>query len=112
TLPAIVVLVALRDVGRPLALLILALALLLVGARLDRRTSTLMLLGLPLLTAVLSLSFGLWAAPEPDSTAALFTVSGYQFTVGKWLVGLSIALRLTAIIALGLVAGLTMTGSD
>ena len=55
-LPAIVVLVVTRGLAIPTATLLLALAVLLVGARLRARTVVLLVVGLPLFVAVLGAS--------------------------------------------------------
>ncbi|MFB2599675.1 energy-coupling factor transporter transmembrane protein EcfT [Herbiconiux sp. P17] len=112
-LPAMVVLIVSRDLGIPLALIALALALLLVGAQLSGRALLGLLVVLPLATAVLSLSLGLWAdASRFDSTPVLLQIGDYHFYAGSLLVGATAALRLAGILALSLIAGLTSTGPD
>jgi energy-coupling factor transport system permease protein len=112
-LPAMVVLIFSRDLGIPLALIALALALLLVGAHLSGRAILGLLVVLPLATAVLSVSLGLWTdASRVDTTPVLFQIGDYRFYAGSLLVGATTALRLAGILALSLIAGLTSTGPD
>jgi energy-coupling factor transport system permease protein len=112
-LPAMVVLIFSRDLGIPLALIALALALLLVGAHLSGRALLGLLVVLPLATAVLSVSLGLWTdASRVDTTPVLFQIGDYRFYAGSLLVGATTALRLAGILSLSLIAGLTSTGPD
>jgi len=112
-LPAIVLLVFVRDLAVPFAFIVLGLALLLVGASLSGRVLAMLLLGLPAVVLVLSLSFGLWVdGSRVDHSVVIFQLGAYTFTLGMWQVGLATALRLASIIVLSLIAGLTTTGPD
>ncbi|MCS5716978.1 energy-coupling factor transporter transmembrane protein EcfT [Herbiconiux sp. CPCC 205763] len=112
-LPAMVVLIFSRDLGIPLALVALALALLLVGAHLSGRALLGLFVVLPLATAVLAVSLGLWTdASRVDSTPVLFQIGDFRFYAGSLLVGATAALRLAGILSLSLIAGLTSTGPD
>lgn len=112
-LPAIVALIVSRDVAVPLAFILLALALLLVGAQLRARALLALLVGLPLAAAVLAVSFSLWTdIGRVDSTAVLVEFGDYRYHVGALAVGTATSLRLVAILTLSLVAGLTSTGPD
>ncbi|WP_382308084.1 energy-coupling factor transporter transmembrane component T family protein [Herbiconiux sp. UC225_62] len=112
-LPAMVVLVVSTDPGIPIALIVLALVLLLVGAHLSGRALVGLLVVVPLATAVLSVSLGLWTdASRVDTTPVLFQVGDYRFYAGSLLVGATTALRLAGILTLALIAGLTSTGPD
>ncbi|QEO09427.1 energy-coupling factor transporter transmembrane component T family protein [Protaetiibacter larvae] len=112
-LPAIVLLVFARDLATPLAFIGLGWLLLLVGARLSGRALAAVLLGLPAVALLLSLSFGLWVdGSRVDEAVLIFALGDYRFTLGMWQVGLATALRLTSIIVLSLIAGLTTTGPD
>lgn len=112
-LPAMVLVILTRDVGTPLALILLAMVLLLVGAHLDGRLALLLFVGLPLAVAFLSLSFGIWTdrgrVPVSDD---VFSLGDYAFTTEMWFAGLRTALRLGAVITLGLLAGATSTGAE
>jgi energy-coupling factor transport system permease protein len=112
-LPAMVALIVSTDLGIPLALIAVALALLIVGAHLSRRALLGLLVVLPLATAVLSVSLGLWTdASLVDDTPVLVQLGDFRFYAGSLLVGATTALRLAGILALSLVAGLTSTGPD
>ena len=112
-MPAIVLLILARDVATPVSLFALALVLLLVGAHLRPRMLLLVVVALPLLAALLSLSFGLWAdASKLPQSTVLLQVGDYRFTTAAWMLGLATSTRLTAIVALSLLAGLTSTGPD
>ncbi|GAB3171001.1 hypothetical protein GCM10027059_38510 [Myceligenerans halotolerans] len=111
--PAVVVLVAVRDLSTPLVLLVLATALLLLGARVPARRAPLAF-GLPVaFTLVAAVSFGLWADPDAiPGTPTLIEAGSYRFTLGSWLAGLGISLRLGALLAVVLVPGFATTGPD
>jgi energy-coupling factor transport system permease protein len=117
-LPAIIVLVVTRGLAIPTALLVLALVVLLVGARLRARTIVLLLVGLPVLVGVLGATLGVWvdpgriAAGSPGASVVLVEIGGWQFTLAAYLVGLATALRITALLVLSLIAGLTTTGPE
>jgi energy-coupling factor transport system permease protein len=112
-LPAMVLLIFARDVATPLALLLFALVILLVGARLRPAVLAGLLLGAPAAVLVLSLSFGLWTDQgRIDAGSTLFGVGDYRFTSGMWSSGLATALRLAALVVLSLLAGLTSTGPE
>jgi energy-coupling factor transport system permease protein len=110
--PAMVFLVFVRDLATPTAFLVLAYALLLVGARLTGRLA-IALLALPLGMAVIGLSFSFWVDPAlVDGTAPVLQVGEWTLYRGALEIGVATALRLGAIIALALVGGLTTTGPD
>ncbi|MET1051494.1 MAG: energy-coupling factor transporter transmembrane component T [Mycetocola sp.] len=112
-LPFMAWLLFVRDLWTPLAFLIVAVLLLLLGAQLSLRWITALVVGIPLGVLVLSLSFGLWTdASRVDSTTLLVQIGDYRFFSGAWLTGLATALRLAAILALALIPGLTTTGPD
>lgn len=112
-LPAMVWLVLARDIERPLALFVLALAVILVGALLRGRVLAAVLLAPPVLFLVFTLSFGVWADPERvDRSTLLLTVGDYHLYLGSFALGAATALRLVAIGALSLLGGLTTTGPD
>ncbi|SFR83005.1 energy-coupling factor transport system permease protein [Agromyces sp. CF514] len=117
-LPVMLALIFTRGLAIPTAFIVLALGLLLVGARLSGRTLAVLLLGTPVAIAVLGLSFGLWVDPArvEDAGAAasvvLFSVGDWSFTLGAYLVGLATALRIAALLMLSLIAGLTTSGPE
>ena len=112
-LPAMVYLIFARDLLSPLAFLLLALALLAVGAHVSWRMALTLIVGLPLAVLVLGLSFGLWTDSSlADQSALLFQVGDYRFFTGSFVLGLTTSLRLVALLTLTLLSGLTTTGPD
>lgn len=112
-MPAIVVLVFVRDLATPLAFLALAYVLLVIGARLSWRMLALLVLGMPVAVAALAFGFALWTdASRVDQSVVVWSIGGWTMYGGAVLTGLATALRLAAIFALSLVAGLTTTGPD
>ena len=117
-LPAIVALLFTRGLAIPTVLIVLSLIVLLIGARLRARSVVLLLVGLPVLVAVLGVSFGVWVDPSrlapgsPGASVVLIEVGGWEFTLAAYLVGLATALRIAALLVLSLVAGLTTTGPE
>jgi energy-coupling factor transport system permease protein len=112
-LPFMIYLLFVRDIGTPLLFLCVALLLITTGARLTPGLTLALWGGLPLIVAVLSLSFALWTdASRVDATGLLFQIGEYRFYLGAWFIGLATALRLGALLSLALISGLTMTGPD
>lgn len=117
-LPAMLLVLVTRDLATPLAFVVLALGLLLVGARLTAPTLLALLLGTPLAVAVLGVTFGVWIDPArlDDTSAAasvvLVQVGEWRFTLAAYLAGVATALRIAAIVLLSLLAGLTTTGPE
>ncbi|GAA4373073.1 energy-coupling factor transporter transmembrane component T family protein [Agromyces bauzanensis] len=117
-LPAMILILFTRDLATPLGFVVLALALLLVGARLRAPAVVALLIGTPLGVAVLGVTFGVWVDParlDDASTAAsivLLEVGEWRFTLAAYLVGLATALRVASIVLLSLIAGLTTTGPE
>jgi len=112
-LPAMVLLVFVRDLATPLALLAVAYAVLLVGARMTPRLAAMLFVVVPLFTAIMTAGFAVWTDPAGISH------DGVVLRIGEWtLYGAALAtggatgLRLAAIIALALIAGVTTTGPD
>ncbi|GAA3932974.1 ATP-binding cassette domain-containing protein [Microbacterium soli] len=112
-IPAMVLLVATRDLITPAVFLVLACVLVLTGARLTRRTLAALLLGVPIGVAALTVGFGVWIAPaQVADTAPVLSIGDWTLHQGALLIGLTTALRLAAILALALLGGLTTTGPD
>ncbi|MDO9396044.1 MAG: CbiQ family ECF transporter T component [Herbiconiux sp.] len=112
-LPAMIVLVLAHGVLLPAAFIALALALLLLGARLSGRALLGVLVLLPVATAVLAFSLSLWTdAARVDGTALLFQVGEYRYRLGALETGAGTALRLAGILLLSLLSGLTTAGPD
>ncbi len=112
-LPAMVVLVFVRDLVTPLAFLVLAYLLILVGARLTVRLALVLAVALPIGIAVLGLGMAVWADPaRVDRSVAVLSVGPWTLYGGALMIGLATALRLAAIVALALAAGVTTSGPD
>ncbi len=111
-LPATVMLVLVRDLATPAAFIALALLLLLLGARLDRR-NLLFLALVPAIVLTTGTSLSLWADPARfEETAALLRIGGWTLHAGALETGFATGLRLGAITALALLSGLTTSGPD
>lgn len=112
-LPAMVLLVFVRDLATPAAFLFLAYALLLFGARLTARTAAILFGALPAGVLLIGLGFSVWVDPaKVEGTAPLFQLGDWTLHSGALEIGFATALRLGAIVALALVGGLTTTGPD
>jgi len=106
-------LVATRDLLTPAVFLVLSYVLVLSGARLTRRATALLLLGMPIGIAVLTVGFGVWVAPsQVAGTGVVLTIGAWTLHEGALIIGLATALRLGAILALALIGGLTTSGPD
>lgn len=111
--PAIVLLVFVRDAATPLAFLALAYLLLLIGVGFTARLALLLFVGIPVAVAAIGLGFALWTDPATvDHSAAVWSIGSWTLYLGALQVGFATALRLAAIVALSLIAGLSTTGPD
>lgn len=112
-LPAMVLLVFARDLATPISFLVLSYLVLLVGARLTPRIVLLLLIALPLGAVILGFGMAVWTdASRIDTSVAVLTIGGWTLYGGAVEVGMATGVRLAAIIALALIAGLTTTGPD
>ncbi len=112
-LPAIVMLVFVRDFTTPLVFIALSYLILLVGAPLSRFVWLLLAAVAPLAALVIGLGMSLWADPaQVDRSIGLVSLGAWTLYAGAVEVGLATGVRLAAIIALALIAGLTTTGPD
>lgn len=111
--PAMLVLIAVRDLATPAAFLILALATIVVGSRLTMRVAALLFLALPLGLLAIGIGFSLWVdAGIVDGTPAAVELGEWTLYEGALAIGFATALRLGAIVALALIGGLTTSGPD
>ncbi|MDF2989574.1 MAG: ABC-type cobalt transport system, permease component CbiQ [Microbacterium sp.] len=111
--PAMIALVFVRDLSTPLVFLVLAYALLLLGARLTARGAGILFAVIPVAVAIVGLGFALWIDPARVSgTPEVVRLGGWALTVGALEIGLATGLRLAAIMALAFIGGLTTEGSD
>ena len=117
TVPVMLLVVFSRGIPLPLAISVLAMVVLLAGARLPARVIAALLVGSPAVALLLGLSFGLWVDPagvagSDGASITLFSIGDWHFTLAAYLVGLATALRIVAILLLSLIAGITSTGPD
>jgi energy-coupling factor transport system permease protein len=111
--PAMILLVFVRDLATPAAFLLLAYAMLLLGARLTGRLAAILFAALPAGMLLIGLGFSVWVdAAQVQSTAPALHVGGWTLYSGALAIGFATALRLGSIVALALVGGLTTTGPD
>jgi energy-coupling factor transport system permease protein len=112
-LPAMVVLVFVRDLITPLVFVALAYVLVLVGARLTVRLALVLAVALPIGIGVLGLGMSVWTDPaRVDATVPVVSVGPWTLYEGALVVGFATALRLAAIVSLALAAGVTTSGPD
>ncbi len=111
--PAMVLLVFVRDAATPLAFLALSYVLLLVGVSFTRRLAVVLLLAVPLGALAIGFGFSLWTDPSHvDQSVVIWQIGSWTLYGGALLVGLATGLRIAAIVALALIAGLSTTGPD
>jgi energy-coupling factor transport system permease protein len=111
--PAMIVTALSRDLWTPAVLGVIALVMLLIGGGLRGRTRLAVILGPPLLVALLTVSFGVWTDPDlVDHTTALLTIGPFTLWSGALEIGLATGLRVVAVMLLALIAGLTTDGTD
>jgi energy-coupling factor transport system permease protein len=111
-LPAMVLLVFVRDAATPLTFLALSYAILLVGVRFTARLAAL-LVALPIGAAVIGVGFSLWTDPSRvDQSVVVLQLGGWTLYGGALEIGMATGLRIAAIVALTLIAGLSTTGPD
>lgn len=112
-LPVMIFIIFTRDVVTPLGFVLFGLVILLIGAQLSLRARFGLVLGLPVMVALMSIALGLWTDPgRVDTSQVLVSLGDYRFYVGSWLLGLAAALRLASLAVLSMLSGLTTTGPD
>lgn len=116
-LPVIVLVMFSRGIAVPLAFIVFAAVVLLIGARLPWRAVAALLLGTPVAALVLGVTFGVWVdqssvAGEPAASVTLVAIGDWRFSLAAYLVGLATGLRIIAILLLSLIAGVTSTGPE
>ncbi|WP_404810208.1 energy-coupling factor transporter transmembrane component T family protein [Microbacterium terricola] len=111
-LPAMVLLIFVRDAATPAIFLLASCLLLLVGVSLTRRVAGI-LLALPVGILAIGTGFAVWTdAALVDDTPVVLQLGGWTLYAGAVAIGFATALRLAAILALTLIAGLSTTGPD
>ncbi|WP_404437364.1 energy-coupling factor transporter transmembrane protein EcfT [Microbacterium aerolatum] len=112
-LPAMVLLIFVRDLATPLLFFAFSYALLLIGARITPRTAALLFLAVPLGVVMIGFGFSIWVdASGVDDTVPFLQIGGWTLFTEAVQIGFATALRLAAILALALIGGLTTTGPD
>lgn len=112
-LPAMLLLVLVRDITTPLVFLVLAYAVVLLGAHLSARLLLVLFVAVPAAIALITLGLAAWTDPSRiDASVAVLTIGSWTLSEGALLVGLATAVRLAAIIALAMLAGITTNGAD
>ncbi|WDG17917.1 energy-coupling factor transporter transmembrane component T [Microbacterium sp. Clip185] len=112
-IPPSLALIFVRDLATPLAFLVLAYAVLLVGARASRQVLLTLFLALPAAVVVLGCGFAAWTdAAQVDTTPLVLQIGEWRLFSGALTIGFATALRLIAILALALAAGFTTSGAD
>jgi energy-coupling factor transport system permease protein len=111
-LPAMLLLVFVRDAATPAAFLLLSYAILIVGVNFTRQLVGI-LVALPLVTAAIGFGFSLWTDPaQVDQSIVIWQIGSWILYGGALEVGFATGLRIAAIVALALIAGLSTTGPD
>ncbi|WP_372447343.1 energy-coupling factor transporter transmembrane component T [Microbacterium flavescens] len=111
-LPAMVLLVFVRDAATPLAFLALSYAILLIGVTFTGRLAAI-LVALPVGAAVVGLGFSLWTdASRVDQSVIVWQLGSWTLYGGALEVGMATGLRIAAIAALTLIVGLSTTGPE
>lgn len=112
-LPAMLLLVFTRDIATPLAFIALAYLVLLAGARLTGRLALILAVAIPAAAIVLGLGMALWTdASRVDTSVTVVQIGDWVLSGGAVLLGMATGVRLAAIVALALIAGLTTSGPD
>lgn len=112
-LPAMLMLVFVRDLVAPVCFIVLSYALILIGARITPRTAALLFLAVPVGVIAIGFGFSLWVdAAGVDDTSPFLQIGGWTLFTGALQIGFATALRLAAILSLALIGGLTTTGPD
>ena len=110
--PAMVLLVFVRDLATPLAFVALTAIVLLIGVRFTRRLVALLVL-VPVAALVMGVGFAIWTdASGVDQSVVLWQIGGWTMYGGAMLVGLATGARVAAIVSLALIVGLSTTGPD
>ncbi len=112
-LPAMLLLVFVRDLATPLTFLALTYVLLLVGVRLTARVAAVLFVAVPIGVMAIGAGFALWTdAAQVADTAIVWQIGGWTMYAGAFAIGFATSLRLAAILALALLAGLSTSGPD
>lgn len=112
-LPAMLVLVFVRDLATPLAFVVIAYVVLLTSARLTARIVLVLAVAIPAAAVVLGFGMSVWTdASRVDTSVTVLQVGGWSLYGGALAIGMATGVRLAAIVSLALLAGLTTNGPD
>ncbi|MCB7136216.1 energy-coupling factor transporter transmembrane component T [Cellulosimicrobium marinum] len=112
-LPVVVYVFTTRDLLTPALVGLAALLVLLTMVRPPARVVATLLLGLPVLAALMTVSFGVLTDPRGvDDTTLLLTVGPFELWSGALETGLATSLRTCTLLLLVLIGGLSTTGQD
>ena len=109
--PAIALLFV-RDIDTPLAFLALSYLVLLTGARMTRALAVTLFVAFPLAVLATGVGLTLWMDVGEVGGSPVMTVGSLVITSGAIEHGFAAALRLAALIAVSLIAGVTTAGPD
>ncbi|MBD5786066.1 energy-coupling factor transporter transmembrane protein EcfT [Cellulosimicrobium terreum] len=112
-LPVVVFVFTTRDLLTPALVAVAALVVILALIRPPGRVVAALGLGLPVLAACMTLSFGVLTDPRAvDGTTLVATVGPFELWSGALATGLATSLRTVALLLLVLIGGLSTTGQD
>lgn len=112
-IPAMLMLIFVRDLVTPVCFIVLSYVIVLIGARFTPRSAALLFLAVPVGVAAIGFGFSLWVdSAGIDDTAPFLQIGGWTLFTGALQVGFATALRLAAILSLALMGGLTTSGPD
>ncbi|MDE0545122.1 energy-coupling factor transporter transmembrane protein EcfT [Microbacterium sp. C7(2022)] len=110
--PAMALLIFVRDAVTPASFIALSALVIIVGVRITPRVLA-VLAAIPLGVIVIGMGFSLWTDPsQVDDTTVLVQLGGWTLYSGALGVGFATGLRIAAIVMLTLIAGLSTTGPD
>lgn len=112
-LPAMALMMFVRDIATPVAIVLGAYAVILTGVRMTGRLLLVLCAVIPAGTLIVGLSFALWSDPSLVSdTRPIIVAPGWTLYTGALGVGIATSSRIAAVIALAMIAGLSTTGRD
>lgn len=113
TVPAMLLLIAVRDFATPVVFIALAYAIIIVGVPMSARVAVILAVAIPLGFGAIGLGFSIWVdASRVDHSFIAWQLGGWTMYGGALAVGFATAARIAAIVALSLVTGLSTTGAD
>lgn len=112
-IPAMMWVIFSRDFATSVGFTLLAFVTLIIGVRMTWRFAILMFVAMPILLALMTLSFGMWVNPElVNTTPMLFSIGPVDIYRGSLVIGLATGARITSVILMAMMSGLTTNGQD